>query len=267
MVLIFLEDFGGHVTDGPASPWSSREFQDLEGACDVRRGSAFLCQLPSTNQQHPTKILTNLPTLQSKLSPHWPILERCGDELFNQGPLPESCPCVPAHAPFRGTDAQEHFLSSSSQSPGTVFWKDCLADLDMDSFCWGSIPSQYRTNGFIHAFSFSSCSHLRAALCVHWSNGTLSRALLRDFGSPGQVERFFSGSPGSSEPWWSCFLSSPRVTPLGLVLSPPSLPSLTVSSSLLSPSSMPLGTGTSVRGRDHVRLLVRQVRWGSRLVL
>ena len=30
------------VTDGPASPWLSREFQVLEGACDVRRGSAFL---------------------------------------------------------------------------------------------------------------------------------------------------------------------------------------------------------------------------------
>ena len=54
MVLTFLEDFGGHVRDGPASSWSSREFQDLERACDVRRG--------------PVGILTNLPTLQSRLS-------------------------------------------------------------------------------------------------------------------------------------------------------------------------------------------------------
>ena len=53
MVLIFPEDFGGHVKDGPASPWLSREFQDLEGACDVRRGSAFLCQLASTDQRRP----------------------------------------------------------------------------------------------------------------------------------------------------------------------------------------------------------------------
>ena len=122
LVLLFPEDFGGHVRDGPASPWSSREFQDLEGSSDVRRGSAFLCQLASTDQRRPVGILTNLPTLQNRLSLHWPILERSGDELFYQGPLPESCPCVPAHAPFNGTDAEEHFVSSSSQSPGTVFW-------------------------------------------------------------------------------------------------------------------------------------------------
>ena len=76
MVLIFPEDFGSHVRDGPASPWSSREFQDLEGACDVRRGSAFLCQLASTDQRRPVGILTNLPTLQSRLSLHWAHLEK-----------------------------------------------------------------------------------------------------------------------------------------------------------------------------------------------
>ena len=40
--------------------------------------------------------------------------------------------------------SQEHFVSSSSKSPGTVFWTVCLADLDFDSFFsltnWGSIP-------------------------------------------------------------------------------------------------------------------------------
>ena len=76
LVLIFLEDFGGHVRDGPASPWSSREFQGLEGACDVRRGSAFLCQLASTDQRRPVGILTNLPRLQSRLYLQWPSLER-----------------------------------------------------------------------------------------------------------------------------------------------------------------------------------------------
>ena len=81
VVLIFPEDFGGYVTDGAASPWLSREFQDLEGACDVRRDWALLCHLASTDQRRPVGILTNLPTLQSRLSLHWPILERCGDEF------------------------------------------------------------------------------------------------------------------------------------------------------------------------------------------
>ena len=51
---LFPEDFGGHIRDGPASPWSSREFQDLEGACDVRRGSAFLCQLGYSHESAST---------------------------------------------------------------------------------------------------------------------------------------------------------------------------------------------------------------------
>ena len=127
---MFPEDLGGHVRDGPASPWSSREFQELESACDVRRGSAFLCQLASTDQRRPVGIITNLPTLQSQLSLQWPQLERHSDELVYKGPLPGSCSCVPPHAPFRGTDAEEGFISSSSQSPSTNFWSICLADLD-----------------------------------------------------------------------------------------------------------------------------------------
>ena len=51
MVLVFPEEFGGHVRDGLATPWSSREFQELGGACHVRRGSAFLYQLASTDHE------------------------------------------------------------------------------------------------------------------------------------------------------------------------------------------------------------------------
>ena len=184
MVLIFPEDFGGHVRDGPASPLSSREFQELECACDVRRGSAFLCQLASTDQRRPVGILANLPTL------HWLILERCGDELFYQSPLPESCPCVPAHAPFKGTDAQEHFVSSSSKSPGTEFWKVCLADLSMDSFRfpwgWGFYPASEQRPHILTLFVFSLqgstlCSlverfvlaGLAQGLREPWTGGTL----------------------------------------------------------------------------------------------
>ena len=153
LVLIFPKDFGGHIRDGPAS----REFRELVYACDVKRGSAFLCQLPSTDQRRPVGILTNLPTLQSRLSLHWPILARCGDELFYQGPLPESCPCVPAHDPFKGTDGEERFVSSSSQSQSTEFWKVCLADLNVynrDFLRDGG--SQLHTDLFVFPFQINT---------------------------------------------------------------------------------------------------------------
>ena len=60
-----------------------------------------------------------------------------------------------------------------------------------------------------------------SALYSHWLDGSLSRALLGDFRSPGHVDRVFSHSSGSSSPWWFSFTSSPRVTPMSLVLSPP----------------------------------------------
>ena len=160
---------GGHVRDGPASPWSSREFQEPESVCDVRRGSAFLCQLASTDQRRP---------LQSRLSLHWPMLERCGDELIYRSPLPESCPCVPAHAPFRGTDAEERFVSSSSKSLGTEFWKVCLADLRTDGLLslgdGGSIPSENGDYTFFlslrlrtpeHRFTLTGWLGLSRGLC------------------------------------------------------------------------------------------------------
>ena len=45
VLLLFPEDFGGHVNSGRASPWSAREVHNLECASDVQRCSAFLCQL------------------------------------------------------------------------------------------------------------------------------------------------------------------------------------------------------------------------------
>ena len=37
VVSLFLEDFGGHVREGPASPLWARQVHDLERACDVLR--------------------------------------------------------------------------------------------------------------------------------------------------------------------------------------------------------------------------------------
>ena len=117
VALVFPEDFGGHVSSGPASPWSAREVRELEG-----KGG-----LAGTDQKRPVGILTNLLQVQSKLFVHWPCLITCGDELHYNGQLPISCPCVPQHDPFRGTDELADFVSSSSQSPGKQFWKLCVA--------------------------------------------------------------------------------------------------------------------------------------------
>ena len=51
----------------PASPWTAREVRALEVKGDVRRGSAFLCQLAGTEQKRPVGILTDLPQVQCKL--------------------------------------------------------------------------------------------------------------------------------------------------------------------------------------------------------
>ena len=88
VLLIFPEDFGGHQSSGPASPWSSREVLDIVRTCDVRRGSAFLCQLAGTDQRRLVGIITNLPEVKGKLFLHWPSLVRCGDEHIYNGPLP-----------------------------------------------------------------------------------------------------------------------------------------------------------------------------------
>ena len=58
--VVFPGDPGCHVSSGPASPWSSREVHDIECTCDVRRGSAFLCQLAGTDQRRPVGIFMNL---------------------------------------------------------------------------------------------------------------------------------------------------------------------------------------------------------------
>ena len=67
VLLLFPEDFGSHVNSGRVSPWSDREVHNLECASDVRRGSAFLCQLAGTEQNRPVGMLTNLAQVKSQL--------------------------------------------------------------------------------------------------------------------------------------------------------------------------------------------------------
>ena len=56
MVVVFLEDLGGHSIHGPMSLWSLAELRSLEGIGDARRGAGYLCQLPEQvkNAQTPT---------------------------------------------------------------------------------------------------------------------------------------------------------------------------------------------------------------------
>ena len=124
-----------------------------------------------------------------------------------------------------------HLLSRRAQCSG-----HCLADLDMDSFfsLWDggfhSVPVQRLRSHILFLFVFTP-------LCSRWLDGTLSRALLSDFGSPGQVDRVSSGIPGAAQPW-SSFTSFSRVTPLSLVLPHSASQSSPVSSSSLSQSSV-----------------------------
>ena len=139
--------------------------------------------------------------------------------------------------------------SRQTQNSGKFIWPRSAWTV---SFPLGMVVlSRLRTAASItHSHSLRVLSLLGSTF-VHWSNGTLSRALLSDFGSRGQVECFFSGPPGSSQPWWSSSSSLPRFTPLGLVLSPPTSQSGPVSSRSLLQSSVSLGTGSSARQHGH----------------
>ena len=100
ILLVFLEDFGGHVDSGPASPLSAREVHDIVCTSDVRRGSAFLCQLAGA-YCGAVGILTNLQQVKCSFFLHWPTPVRCGDELLYNGSFLECCPCVPQHTVAR----------------------------------------------------------------------------------------------------------------------------------------------------------------------
>ena len=141
MVLIFLEDFGGHVRDGPASPWSSREFQDLERACDVRRG--------------PVGILTNLPTLQSRLS----TLAHPGKmwrRIIPSRPTSSIMSVRSSACSVQGNGRTGALLIFQIARHDSLFGRPRHGQF-LFPLGRASIPSQ--CNGFIHTFSFSSCSH------------------------------------------------------------------------------------------------------------
>ena len=89
-------------------------------------------------------------------------------------------------------------------------------------------------------FAFSRASNYGDGM-----EATLSRSMLSDFGSSGQVDSLFSVSSLSQLAWWSCFSTPPRVSSVGVPLS-------STSSSLLQVSSRSLpGISSSARRRDR----------------
>ena len=254
VLLIFPEDFGGHQSSGPASPWSSREVLDVVRTCDVRRGSAFLCQLAGTDQRRPVGIITNLPEVKGKLFLHWPSLVRCGDELIYNGPLPGSCPCVPQHKPFRGTDAQANFVSTTAHSPGVSFWKMCLADILGGSLLPlrdGEVSQQAALSSVFGLFSFGSCVHSRTQLYNAWLHGSLSRTLLADVASSGQITAYLENSVPTNSLYTKRpnFSTACSITAVGLTLCSSTF---SPSASLLgSPMAPPSATSASHRARDR----------------
>ena len=254
ILLTFPEDFGGHWSSGPASPWSAQEVLGIVRTCDVRRGSAFLCQLAGTDQRRPVGIITNLPKVKGNLFLHWPSLVRCGDDLIYNGLLPGSCPCAPQHKPFRGTDAQANFVSSAAQSPGVSSWKLCLTDIlggSLLSLRDGEASQQAALSSVSGLFSFGSCVHSRTPLYNAWLHGSLTRTLLADVASSGQVTAYLENSVPSDSQFTkrSNFSTTCSITAVGFALSSPLFPR----SSSLSGSSTapPLSSSASHRARDR----------------
>ena len=123
VLLVFPEDFGGSKSDGPATIWDSFEVRSLSGLSGAHRGSAFMCELTGADHRGPLVIFTNIRPLKARMYPGWPLLHLQGNtELSYKGPLPPSCPCLPAHPRRRGLNVREEFHSSSSFAFGKEFW-------------------------------------------------------------------------------------------------------------------------------------------------
>ena len=206
LLLMMPEDFGGHCESGPSSPWDLPEFRGLQGASDAVRGAAFLCRLAQAEQKHPVGILTNFPGLRDELYLGWPVLERVGDVLTYQGPLPRDCPCALPHRPMIGSSG-DIFYSSSAFPFTFYFWVRILRAIHL-----GSGPSSLRVGGCAAASSGPSPSGSSLPVCTSswslqeatesvfplfaaWSSSSLSRNMLRSYADAGWVDRFLSCTP------------------------------------------------------------------------
>ena len=115
-------DFGGHLTDGPSSIWSVREFQSLEGVSDARRGADYLCQFAGAEQSRPIGVFANYKGPHKNVSMERPRWRRLRDTSNNNGPLPNRCQWTPHHKRCKDLNEAEDFVSFSSPTLGVRFW-------------------------------------------------------------------------------------------------------------------------------------------------
>ena len=256
VLLIFPEDLGGHGHTGPATIWDNMHLRELDGACEVQRGAAFLCQIAGAEYHRPVGLFSNLAWVKAQMVPGWPRLYKSDQYLVYDGPLPDRCQCAVRHAPMRGTWDQESFNSSHSTGFGKQFWHSCTNHFQpcgrhasLRDGAWpGSCSSPCSS-----LFSFHNWSGSAYSLYSHWSSGTLTRAILTDYAGPTSAAEFF-GSWSFGDYFQFCSVTSP-----GRV-SPDSSP--TGMSSCPTPS-LNAGTAWIWRGRLHLhicRAVIRRLR-------
>ena len=214
VLLIFPEDLGGHEHTGPATIWDNMHLRELDGACEVQRGAAFLCQIASTEYRRPLGLLSNLAWVKAQMVPGWPRLYKSDQYLLYDGPLPDRCQCAVRHAPMRGTWDQESFNSSHSTGFGEQFWHCCSNQFQPCArhapLRDGALPGSSSSSPslFSSLFSFQNWSGSAYSLYSHWSSCTLTRAILADYAGPTSAAEFF-GSWNFGDYFKFCRVTSP----------------------------------------------------------
>ena len=145
-------------------------------------------------------------------------------------------------------------MSSAAQSPGVSFWKLCLADIlggSLLSLRDGEVSQQAALSSVFGLFSFGSCVHSRTPLYNAWLHGSLSRTLLADVASSGQVTAYLENSVPSNSQYTkrSNFSIACSITAVGLALSSSSF---SRSASLSGSPMAPIRIEREIAG--HVRL-------------
>ena len=248
-----------------------RSFVGLQGASGAVRGAAFLCRLAQAEQKHPVGILTNFPGLRDELYLGWPVLERVGDVLTYQGPLPRDCPCALPHRPMIGSSGDIFYSSSAFPFTFFYFWVRILRAIHL-----GSGPSSLRVGGCAAASSGPSPTGSSLPVCTSswslqeatesvfplfaaWSSSSLSRNMLRSHADAGWVDRFLSCTPtGPADSSRSALLERCSLWALG----PSSASSLqpSVPSCLGSTASSTLTARTRSRSRSRSKRPLASLR-------
>ena len=93
ILMTFPEDFAGHVSHGPASPWALEGFRSLQQhAGEVQRYAVYLCRFAGTEQRRAVGCWSNFRALQQEGYTGWPTHVRHAAQLQYTGPLPPFLP-------------------------------------------------------------------------------------------------------------------------------------------------------------------------------